>query len=268
MRVATSNDGETLQDVRHFDTPEDFDEALSVFSSFEVQSFEKIAGGIAGELDEEKSKLMVSLNIQGWVDVPIKKRFEEHFGCQVYLENDAVLSGLGEACFGAGRNERIVVYLISGTGFGGSRIVDGKLDRDSRGFEPGYQIIDADSTIDPVFLNKESRYGNNLGYLQRFVSGKDLEERFGTKTGQLDDQKIWQEVHRLLAIGINNTIVYWNPDIIVLGGGVLLSDKISVDKLKSELKDILKVHTNFSNIKKAELGDNSALYGALALIKH
>ena len=72
-----------------------------------------------------------------------------------YLANDSDLDGLGEATVGAGKGFNIVAYITVSTGIGGVRIVGGKIDVSTYGFEPGHQIIDADGSIYSEIVKKE-----------------------------------------------------------------------------------------------------------------
>jgi predicted NBD/HSP70 family sugar kinase len=140
------------------------------------------------------------------------------------------------------------------TGVGGVRIVDGEIDKSAMGFEPGHQIIDADGTLCPECKSVP-------GYLERYVSGSAIEMRHGKKAYEIDDPGVWDEAARFLAYGLNNTIVHWSPDVVILGGSV--TGKIPLDKVRVYLADILKIFPEPPLIRKAVLGDFGGLYGAL-----
>src|SRR4030042_4585919 len=176
MRVAVSEDEVGFGDIKIYDTPENFEDAVELFTNFKGGTFKVIAGGVPGVLSKDKSVLVCSPNLQKWVGKPIKNKLAELFESEVILENDAALAGLGEACFGAGRDKRIVAYLTISTGIGGTRIVDKKIDVSSWGFEPGRQIIATDVTVWPesVAFNPE-----NLppGSIESYISGAALNYR-------------------------------------------------------------------------------------------
>jgi glucokinase len=159
---------------------------------------------------------------------------------------------LGEATYGAGKNFNIVAYLTVSTGVGGARIVNQKLDEKSIGFEPGKQIIDV----------KESKTLENL------ISGRGLEERFNMKAKDISNPVIWQELANFLGVGLNNIIVEWSPEVVVLGGSMILGNpSISLEKAEEKLKEIFSTFSKTPPVKKAELGDFGGLWGALALLK-
>lgn len=256
MRLAVSRSGKQIEKCSIVPTPKRFEDGLRVLRAF-VEGLDgkkritAVAGAIAGSFDRRKSIIIGGgSNIKDWVGRPLKNQLEKIFKAPVYLENDAALAGLAEAMRGAGRGREIVAYLTWSTGIGGARIVKGKIDANARGFEPHHQIIDAD--------------GSHLG---THISGRALEEHFGKKPEFVADSKIWDKLAWRFATMLNNTIVYWSPDIIVLGGSVMKS--ISLSKLRRHLK---KIYGRGSLLLPppavgAKLGDLGGLWGALELLK-
>lgn len=246
MRIAVS-DGTSIIQTKIIPTPQDFEEGIAAIkSATEGQKITRIAGGVAGPLDKEKTMLIKSPHIDGWVNQPLKQKLTEIFGVEVILENDTALVALGEANFGAAVGKNIVAYLGLGTGLGGARIVNGTIDQNSLGFEPGHQII--------VIDGKNCRCGGK-GHLETYVTGAYLNK----------DTADWNEAARYLAVGLNNTIVHWSPDIVVLGGSVMQS--ISLDKVKTYLKDYLTIFPAAPEITLSKLGNESGFYGGLTIIK-
>lgn len=264
-RLALSSDHDSFEEPYIFETPRDFEEAIKAFSLGVAKiaygkKIEKSAGGIRGVLDKEKSTLMNDLCLKEWVGKPLKKSLQEVFGSEVFLENDTAMIGMGEALFGAGKGFDIVAYLTISTGVGGARIVNGKIDTSAYNTEPGHQIIDADYSI----CDKCGTEIDQPGTFEALVSGDAFEKRFGKKPDEVNaDDPLWNELSRLIAIGVNNTIVYWSPDVVVLGGGLMQSPGIKVDIIAGRLKEIFKIYPDKPEIKKAELGDFGGLHGAL-----
>lgn len=269
MRVAVSQDLSKLGDVSILETPKNFKEGMLRFREMvnrvsRGKKIEAAAGGVAGPLDKKKTKLVNSPNIQGWINKPLKSALEKAAGAPVFLENDADLGGLGEAIFGAGRNKDIAVYITIGTGVGGTRVVCGKIDRSAMGSEPGHQIVPCRSP------NVLSRYHDNAmrgeySTIDDCISGAAIYRRYKKLPSEIMDKKIWDEAAQILAIGLNNTIAHWSPDVIVLGGAIM--DKISIGRVCFYLKKIFKIFPKIPLIKKTKLDDVSGLYGAMALLK-
>ena len=126
----------------------------------------------------------------------------------VYVENDAALAALGEANPGAGSGGKIVAYYTVSTGIGGARVIDGRIDKRTVGFEPGKQIIN----------------NGNLQSVEQFVSGHNIEERYGTKPTGIVNTPLWKKAAEDLAIAAFNSVTHWSPDIFVFGGPLIPSE--------------------------------------------
>jgi predicted NBD/HSP70 family sugar kinase len=243
-RIAFSADGEIFEEPKVFKTPKSYGEILKLF----IETANELAKG------REIKKIVggMSRSIPNLIEEKFRNDLTDKFGAIIIIENDAAIAGLGEANFGAGRNFRIVAYITVSTGVGGARIVDGKIDEHSIGFEPGKQIIDADS-------------GKTL---EDMISGKAMQAKMGKPPREITDQGIWDNYAWLLAVGLNNVIVEWSPDCVVLGGSMITGDPaIPAEKTENYLKEILKIFPKIPPIRKSELGDFGGLYGALAFLK-
>lgn len=262
MRFAKSLDLKKIEDSKIVPTPQDFFEGIKVFTqtSKELakgQKIKAVAGGIAGPLNKEKTMLVNAPNIAHWANKPLTESIEKALTAPVYLENDAALCGLGESVFGAGKGAKIAVYMTLSTGVGGARFVDGKIDESSLGFEPGHQTINFDGP--PCFGD------GGIGHLEGYMSGKALQEKYNKRPEEIDDPKVWDEEARLLAFGLNNIIVFWSPNVIILGGSLM--NKIDIEKVKEYTKKTVTIFPKIPEIKLAELGDLGGLYGAMAYLK-
>lgn len=267
MRLVVSK-GDGFSKPKIVPTPKNFKVAMQLFGKVARDlagnsKIEVCVGGCAGPMNKQKTKLLNPPNLKNWHNQPLAENIKKVTGAKkVILENDAALAGLGEAVYGAGRKGKIVGYLTISTGVGGARIVDKKIDVSAIGFEPGAQIIALPelSTFNQKF--------NPKGSLGSFVSGRAIEERFGKPAKEVRDKKTWNELSMYLAYGINNAIVFWSPDIVILGGSIVTKgdDKFFV-QTQNYLKKILKIFKKIPKIKKSQLGDLAGIYGAMALLK-
>lgn len=264
-RIAGSKDLVSYGEPIKFDTPKSFQEGVKTFARAvrDVAGEEKItalAGGIRGPLNQEKTGIVSETKLVDWVGRHITEIFEEKFGAPVCLENDTAIVGLGEAVRGAGKDYSIVAYHTVSTGVGGARIVDGKIDRASIGFEPGHQILDVDRSI----LGPAVKHT-----LQNLVSGAALEKRRGVKPYQISqDDPVWDELAGYLARGLKNTIVYWSPDIIVLGGPMIVGDpRIFLNDIQRHTEEVLDGFVPCPPIVDAALKDEGGLHGAMVLLE-
>jgi predicted NBD/HSP70 family sugar kinase len=255
-RIALSEDGKTIEEPRIIETIKDFEEELlAIQRNTQDLLHGRTANvgivGVAGVFNKEHSILDYAPHLPEWAGKPIKARLEEALSIKVYIENDTALVGLGEAVSGAGKGYSIVAYLTISTGVGGVRIVNKKLDEYARGFEPGHQIIHCDGP-------KELEY---------FISGAVLEERHGCIPSDIKDPHVWDEVVTFTGYGIYNTLVYWSPDIVIVGGGLIVHDLIDLEVVRKKVREITKVYRDIPPIVKALHGDLGGLYGGLASIK-
>ena len=229
-RVARSDDLKTFNEPSVFDTPQNPDEGIKkiIAAARGLANGEKIhaiAGGVSGPVLPETGVLVKAPNLSRWEGRPIAQMIAKELGTHGFLANDAALGALGEAHFGAGRERNIIAFLTISTGVGGARVVNGKIDEASLGFEPGHQIIDADKTLCP------DCDGNDL---ESYVGGRSLAHRYKKENPYaVTDPRVWnEELPQFLAYGLHNIIVLWSPDIIVLGGPMVLGDPaISIPKI-------------------------------------
>ena len=242
MRMALYERGK-LGKVEKAPTPREAAEAVAILKNFVgARALEKVSGGVPGVV--QGGVIVRAPNLPGWSGFS----FKDAFSVPVCLTNDAAIEALGEACEGAGKDARIVAYLTIGTGVGGALVVDRTIAPHAVGFEPGHQIVD-------------------------LVSGKDLEAAIGGRAlgaelgraAHLLPQAIYDARTPLLAAGIHNLIRFWSPDVVVLGGAVLLG----TPGFRWELleKEVVRLANGQAvpPIVRGVLGDRAGLIGAAAL---
>lgn len=259
-RVAISEDLKMLGEIKSFKTPKKFEEGIdAIVKAVEelVQTpLRAISGGIRGQLNADKTEMVFDSVLTDWIDKPLVQALKKKLKAEVYLENDAAVAGLGEACFGAGKGFEIIAYHTVSTGVGGVKIEDGKIDDNRSGFEPGHQVLDIDHTI----------LGEGIEpTLENLVSGSSLEERMGVKPYEIpQSDAIWDQLALYLAHGLRNTILYWSPDVIVLGGSMILGDpRILLDDIVRHTNEVLGDTIECPLIVDAQLKDSGGLYGAM-----
>ena len=177
-RVAVSDNLKEFSEPVKFATPTDPKEGVKqiaeAVASLTDKKIRGAAGGVRGILNHEKTELIFDPGdkLPRWVESPFVGALKKVLKTEVYIENDAAAVGLGEAHFGAGKGEDIVVYHTVSTGVGGARIIHGQVSPVEYGFEPGHQILDIDKTI----LGDEE-----APTLENLISGTALEKRMGVK---------------------------------------------------------------------------------------
>ena len=263
-RVALSEDLKTFGEPIKFETPVRFHEGMeklmeTIDTLLGGKKVTAIAGGIRGPLNHEKTGIVSESKLTDWVGRPIVDLLRKRFNTQVFLENDTAIVGLGEAVRGAGQGKDIVAYLTVSTGVGGARFVHGALDVASVGFEPGHQELDID----------RSMLGHRVKHtLENLVSGTALEKRRGVKPYEIpQNDPVWDELARYLAFGIKNTIMYWSPDVIVLGGSMVVGDpRIFLKDIVRHTEEMIGKFVPCPPIVDAALKDEGGLHGAMVLI--
>lgn len=265
-RVTASDDLQSFGDVKSFKTPMNFSEGVKKIAeavdALKVKKVKAFAGGIRGLLMEDKSGIENDGVLSEWARKSIAKELQKYYKAPLHLENDTAVAGLGEAIFGGGKGHDIVVYHTISTGVGGVKIEYGEIDQGSMGFEPGHQILDIDRTVLGTDVTPT---------LENLVSGAGLEARVGVPPKEIpQEDMIWDELAEYLAQGLRNSIMYWSPDVIVLGGSMILGDpRISIDRVRKHTVDVLDGFMPCPLITLATLGDSNGLYGAMAhLIKN
>lgn len=262
-RIAVTNDFKKFGAPAVFETPKRFSDALAMYASHlrELTKTGPITGaivGIRGPLSPDKSTIVSETILMDWVERQIQKELSNLCGeVPVYLENDTALVGLGESHFGAGQGFNIMAYHTVSTGVGGVRIVNGEIDQAHTGFEPGKQIIDIDGTV--------GEYGETT--LEELISGAAIEKRFQKKPYEISQgDPVWDELAHHFAIGLKNTILYWSPDVIVLGGSMVVGvPRILLSDIDRHVRELMVGFPALPILKDAALKNLGGLYGALVL---
>ncbi|MEZ4104611.1 MAG: ROK family protein [Candidatus Paceibacterota bacterium] len=264
-QVAFSDNLQKLNAVKSFKTASTFktgiDNIKKEVATLKLKGkIQGIAVGIRGLLNEERSGIENDSILADWAKKPLTETLEKEFKAPVLLENDTALAGLGEASIGVGKGLDIVVYHSISTGIGGIRIENGKIDTATFGFDPGQQILDIDRTILGADISPT---------LDNLVSGAGVEARIGSKAYEVpQEDMLWNELAEYLAHGLRNSILYWSPDVIVLGGAMILGNpKIQIEDIRKYTVEVLNGFVPSPFITVSSLGDQAGLQGAMVLLK-
>lgn len=253
FRVGFCKDDHSINSTEIFDTPQNYKQGLDLIKRIiernKKTDVDTVSAGIAGMFDIQKEKLIHSPNLPDWERKEIKKDICSSGVNNVFLENDALTAGLGEAVFGAGRNYKIIAYLTIGTGIGGVRIVEKKADEKTYGFEPGHMIIDKDKMLD----------------LESLTSGSGLKKQYGISAQHIKDSSVWDEVEKNLSIGVYNMLLLWSPEIVIFGGGLIEENAINIERIRKKTEVINKVLPQIPEFRKSQLLEKAGLFGALCL---
>lgn len=253
--VALVNQNKEVTNQIRFETPKNYSEfkdaLVQAKSQFPEQNdFEVGAIGTRGIIDRE-SGLMVTDNVLPWENAPLVSDCEEVFGCKFLIENDSKLAGLSEAREYTGKHSKILYITIS-TGIGSALIVDGKLEESVEDSEIGKWLFEHDGKIKTW---------------QDFASGHWITETYGMRASELNDETAWVQISKNLAIGFVDAVAAYNPELIIVGGGVGTHFDKFGDKLISEMKNIIPEGLDMPEVVKAKYPEEAVIYGCYELIK-
>jgi predicted NBD/HSP70 family sugar kinase len=250
IRIALVEDGEMKSIVRmQTDTSADGFEAFIKALQHEAADLDidRVVGCVPGQIDSGQGKLVVATNLVHWLGKPIRGRLSEVFSCPVDVRNDIEMCGLGEAHAATKLTGTVVYYTVS-TGVNAVRIIAGAVDTTIARYELGKQII----------AGSPEEYQA----LEPLISGAALEDRMGLLPADIEDPAVWRQLEHYLAGAIYNTMLYWNPEAIIIGGSMMRD--IEIDRVSELLTHFPKIYDQLPHLMPAQLGDEAGLRGALA----
>ncbi len=222
--------------------------------------------GAPGPIDIQRGVLVNPPNLPRWHNVPLAEKVGEALGCPVHLDNDANLAALGEFHQGAGRGTRVMVYMTWSTGIGGGVVIDGRLFSGAHGSacEIGHTIIDPDGPLDSC---------GQRGCLEVFAGGRNLQRQTGESAVELFDaaEKGDREARAIVlraatyvGFGLINLANLFDPELIVIGGGVSRSWKLVSPTLEQVLRSSPFITPRRRpKLRRARLGDRAGQVGAV-----
>jgi glucokinase len=262
-------------------------------AQIKVKNVKAIGIGAPGAVDAKKGVVVKAPNL-GWLDVPLGKSLKKHLGPDVVLGNDVQVAIIGEHAYGAAKGTERAIGIWVGTGIGGGLINNRQLDRGSRGAagEIGHMLLKEDGPQcgcgrtgcaealasrtsmerDVRALAKKQKSCITLDIMKE--RGKERMTSSVIKRALDADCPVMKEVlsnaQRYLGYLAGNLVNAYDPEMIVIGGGV-------AQRLKEEfvgpIADVARSRflrpdpDNRVRIVHAELGDYSGALGASALAR-
>lgn len=247
--------------------------------------------GIPGIVDPERGIGVASVNLQ-WRDVPVVQELQSRLGIPCVIENDVKVAALGELKYGAGRGLKNIVYLNIGTGVAAAIILDGKIYRGQNGMagEIGHAVVDV--------RGPQCKCGGR-GCLEAIVSGPAIVQRVEEKIkagkesslrsllgGGITLQEVYEaaaqgdlaateathEVAHYLAVAIQFIALAYDPQRVILGGGVVYASPLFMEYLLRSVHQLASESWVFRDlltpdfIQLTSLGANIGILGAAALV--
>jgi glucokinase len=241
--------------------------------------------GAPGPLDTKRGIVLLTPNL-GWVNLPLRQIMHDRLGLPATLDNDANCAVLGEWWVGAARGARHAIGITIGTGIGGGLILDGKLYHGASDVagEIGHTTIDTEG--------RRCKCGN-YGCLEAYASGPNIALRaveeieagavsrlpslVGGDLSKVTAQTVYQaaqdgddlalevvnDTARFLGVGIGNLLNVFNPEAVVVCGGVTLAgDHLFVPLRREVARRAFKPAVSACRIVPGELAGTAGVYGA------
>ena len=196
-----------------------------------------VGAGCPGPLDPVEGVIHAPPNLPAWDGQPVRAKLEDALGLKVACDNDGNLAALAEARQGAGRGYSHLVLFTLGTGVGGGVIVEGEMLHGARGAagELGHLVVDAGGL--PCSCGGRGcleAYASGTGLLRRTEAALSREPNGSrlvpplsvpgivdaVREGDRLAGQVWEETIRYLAAGVVSAVHAFNPQVVVIGGGI------------------------------------------------
>ena len=236
--------------------------------------------GAPGVIRMDKGVVVKSPNFPDWNNLPLRDELEKVLGIPVVIENDANAAALGEQWRGAGRGINSMILLTLGTGVGGGIVLDNKIWQGADGMagEIGHMTLIPDG--------RQCGCGNT-GCLEMYASARGIVQSYREASGTIEytssseitsvqiyqaarngehiARQVMKDMGSMLGIGIANLINIFNPNMIVLGGGVKDAWDLFIGSTHEEImKRAFQVPAERTEIVPSLLGDDAGMIGAAA----
>jgi glucokinase len=233
--------------------------------------------GAPGVIRMNKGIVVKSPNFPDWNNLPLKDELEKALHVPVVIENDANAAALGEQWLGAGRGIASMILLTLGTGVGGGIVLDNSIWHGADGMagEVGHMTI---------FPEGRKCGCGNTGCLEMYASARGIVQSYreahpaapdsctseliyqAAREGDEVAVRVMNDMGRMLGIGIANLINIFNPEMIVIGGGVKEAWPLFISATRKEImRRAFQVPAERTRIMPSVLGDDAGMVGAAAV---
>jgi glucokinase len=205
--------------------------------------FRTLGLGLAGGVDADSGTLLFAPNLRGWVGFSFKREFERRLRVPAVADNDANVAVWGGYVVGLKKKPRHVVGVTLGTGVGGGLILGGQLYQGSTGAagEIGHQIIRSGGALcgcgrrgcleayaGTQGITRIAR--RHMKKIPRPLTPKALAD--AAQAHAPGAQAVWDEYGTWLGIGLANTVLMLNPEVVLLLGGVARAGSLVLDPVR------------------------------------
>ena len=244
----------------------------------------------AGQIHPETQAVVFAPNLR-WENVPLRAEIAQALRAPVWVDNDVRAAAWGEFRFGAGARSSSLVAVFVGTGVGSGAVLEGALWRGAGNAagEVGHTQIVADGLLCPC---------GQRGCMEQYASGSGLQRRFATglergvptslraatgadparltarlvfeaaAVGDAYARELWGDLERSLTLSLANYVTLVNPEVLVLGGGVIETVPALFDAVAAGVSRFTTAMARFVlRVRRAALGDWSGVVGAADLAR-
>ncbi len=209
---------------------------------------------VGAQVAQDGRSIIFGPNLPEYLAQPLANDLENLLQCQVRLGHDTVCGLLGEKLFGSLRGIERCAYLTVSTGTGAAlQLGKGGTELISS-IEIGHQILDG---------NKRLCLCGQVGCLETFTGGRQLELRYGRPITEFADDSFWQTFASKLALGLLNLVQLTRIEAVAVGGSIALQNHFLLPLLQENINKLLKNRKLL--LLRAELGEHSPLIGAVSL---
>ena len=222
--------------------PAILEKAVGIVKEFaEAEQLAGICISTAGMVDTKKGEIFYSAPlIPNYTGTRFKETMEKTFGIPCEVENDVNCAGLAEYISGASKGSETAVMLTIGTGIGGSMIIDGKVFHGFSGSacEVGYMHMeDSDFQTLGAASILTKKVAEVKGESEEIWNGYHIFEE--AKKGDSICNRAIDEMADVLGKGIANICYVVNPEVIVLGGGIMAQKEFLKEKIQNAVNRYL-----------------------------
>ncbi|SHH87705.1 ROK family protein [Clostridium grantii] len=252
-------------------------------SGHSIEDVKAIGVGSPGPLDPKKGEILQTPNLP-FENFQLIKPIQEKFDIPTFLDNDANVATIGEHLFGAGIGTKNMIFVTVSTGVGAGAIINGKIFRGNtfNALEVGHASVDKDGPMCKCGNRgcvEVYSSGTAIGRIanEAILEGKETsltkyktvtakEVFIEAKSGDNVANEVLDFSLNYLGICISNLIVTFDPEMIVIGGGVSMAGEIVFNKINEVVKErCFKEMAAGCRIVPAGLGTDAGMIGAAAL---
>lgn len=258
------------------------DEVLNK-SEVKIENIRAIGIGAPGPLNSKEGTIITTPNLP-FKNFNIIDPIRKIYNINTYLDNDANVAAIGEHTFGAGKGSSNMIYITVSTGIGGGAILNGNIYRGNtcNALEVGHMTLDpkgplcncgnygcAEVLASGTSIGRQGRQAIEKGVLTSLNKYSDITAYEVFKEAKNGDKVCSEIVNKslnYLGICIANLVSIFDPEVVIIGGGVSKAGEVVFNTVKDVVKmRCFKILSDSCKILSAKLSANSGVIGAAAL---